>query len=90
MTATVDNYEVVGSAKIGGAPMVLRRFGTEDEAITHCLGVKMDYWHDVWVRKVQITPKREVLGPPKFPWTVLWQGSYAYIVDAEAFHWRGL
>lgn len=78
-------YEVCGSPKGHGreAMLVLRRFATEDDAVKHALKVNMDVWEDVWVRAGTKSVAPEVTAPPPYPWSVLWQGGFAYIVDAD-------
>ena len=78
-------YQVRARSKATGASLIIRRFATQDEAIEHALKADMRAWDDVWVEPGtwpagSNPPPTE---PPPFPWTVLWQGQHAYVIDAD-------
>lgn len=81
--SAVAGFEVCGVPKAGGEPLVMRRFTDEAKAVNHALAADMSAWDDVFVRPASVPVPADVTEPPPRPWTVLWTGAFAYIIDAN-------
>ena len=63
-----------------GLIMVLRRFGTLEDAEDH--PVRLATWKRVWVAEAADKPPRDVSAPP-LPWQVEWVNGRTYVLDAK-------
>lgn len=72
-------YRVVAEMHDGGIVTLRKGFASEDDALSH--PVRLSHWKRVWVEEDSASVPRGD-SPPPFPWSVLWVGGFAYVVDA--------
>jgi hypothetical protein len=76
-------FEILATSSPEGKTLVLRVLGNRAQADIYAANASIsDRWHKVWVEeRAEKKPVEPAL--PAMPWSVLWQGGYAYIVDAD-------
>lgn len=78
--SVLREYAVFGDPVDGGRTLMLRRgFSSRDAAFDHPVTPK--YWRKIWVEEV--TSRKRMDSAPPFPWRVVWQGQFCYVVDAD-------